>query len=88
MDNIPYGISLVYYLEQTHRIYSVAHKTPINYVVWDESLHHFLSEKGWNEYVKFLIQQNFLKNLVKLMKLYVAVYIVNLRMLKKNLKLH
>ena len=58
MDNIPYGVALAYYLEQTHKIYSAAHKTPIKYVVWDESLHHFLSAEGWDEYVKFLMETN------------------------------
>ena len=58
MDNIPYGISLVYYLEPTHKVYSVVHRTPIKYVVWDESLRHYLSDEGWDKYAKFLLQQN------------------------------
>ena len=53
-DNIPYCMSLIYYLDGKYDIYSALTKKSIKYIVWDKTMYHFLSEEGWDDYMQYM----------------------------------
>lgn len=54
IDNEPYMISLVYYLRDTHRIYSAFRKKYLDYVRWDNITVSNYADLGWSKYIEYL----------------------------------
>ena len=54
IDNEPYMISLVYYLRDTHKIYSTFRKQYLKYVRWDNITRSNYADLGWSKYIEYL----------------------------------
>lgn len=52
IDNEPYCVSLMYYLDDKRKLYSAARNHNIEYVTWDETLKQFMSFNGWEAFAK------------------------------------
>lgn len=54
-DNEPYSVTIAYYLDGSgYGIYSAMHKKNITYITWDKLLYNMLSEEGWDDYIKYM----------------------------------
>ena len=56
-DNVPYSIAVVHYLDGKKDIYSVVQKDYVKYVVWDDSIYHYINELQWDDYAKTYMKE-------------------------------
>ncbi len=57
-DNEAYCISLVYYLNGTHELYSAVREKNLKYVKWDDISYPVYSSDGWANYSEYVQAQN------------------------------
>lgn len=55
-DNEPYMLALVYYLQDSHKIYSAFRKKNLEYVIWDTTVKANYASLGWVGYSKYYKQ--------------------------------
>lgn len=56
IDNEPYMLALVYYLRDSHKIYSAFRKKNLEYVIWDTTVKANFANYGWVGYAKYYKQ--------------------------------
>ncbi len=58
IDNEPANISLVYYLDSTHKLYSVLRSQNLKYVKWDKASYYFFTPSSWISYLEYETSKN------------------------------
>lgn len=57
-DNAPYCISLIQYLGNNRKIYSIHDMKSINYIVWNENMYKFVRSNDYDTYIQHMKQEN------------------------------